>query len=121
MGRGNGTPLWSDVVPDPPGPEPDPPAPRIQELMDAGVPRPVAEAVATCEAALIVAGISADGLAVVAAHAALVLVHPAVVDAVRRHSCGPETADGWRALAACVPEPVRSTCHQLADAAARRC
>lgn len=49
VGRGNGTPLWSDVVPDPPGPEPDPPAPRIQELMDAGVPRPVAEAVATCE------------------------------------------------------------------------
>ncbi len=40
VGRGNGTPLWSDVVPDPPGPEPDPPAPRIQELMDAGSPVP---------------------------------------------------------------------------------
>jgi hypothetical protein len=118
-GVGTRTPVWSDVVPEGPSELDDSePAGRVQDLMTAGVPRAVAEAVGTCELALVVAKVAPDALPVAACHAALALTHPAVLDAVRRYACGSETAEGWRAIAACVAEPTRAACRALAEQAA---
>lgn len=118
-GVGTHPPVWSDVVPDGPSELDDSePAGRVQDLVTADVPRAVAEAVGTCEVALIVAQVAPDALPVAACHVALALTHPAVLDAVRRHACGPETAAGWKAIAACVTEPTRAACRALAEQAA---
>lgn len=115
IGRAGSTPLWSDVVLEPPTrTDDDEPAGRIRDLMDAGLQRRVAEAVATCEVALLCAEVAPDALPVAAAHAAVGLSHPAVLAAVREHSTGPDRAAGWSAVAGCLPEPLRGHCLALA-------
>lgn len=115
LGRAGSPPLGSDVVPDPPARVGDAePAGRIRDLMTAGLDRTVAEAVGTCEVALLLAEVAPDVLPVAASHAAVGLSHPVVFEAARKHSTGPANAAGWTAIATCVPEPVRGLCRHLA-------
>lgn len=121
-----GTYLWSDLLvvdeeyeaamaEDGVGTEP---APRIRELMDEGLSRPVAEALGTCELALSVADTgSAASLAVLASHAGYNLTATEVLAAARTHCTPPGSAPGWRAIAACLQEPQRSACLDLARTA----
>ena len=117
LGRIGHSPLWSDAVGENLSRiEKQEPSGRVQALMDAGLPRLVAEAVTTCEVALLVAEKAPQALPAAASAAALALIHPVVVSALHEHLSGSEHRAGWAAIAACVPEPARSTCRALASA-----
>lgn len=101
--------------------DPGGPAGRVGELMAAGVGEGVAEAMCTCEVALMSASIDPEALGVSAAHAMLSLRAPGVLEGpLRVHSTGPDTALQWRAVGACIPRPWRSRCLELADVAETR-
>jgi len=89
---------------------------RIVELVNAGLSLDVANAVATCEVALIVADVAPDGLGGTAPHAALGLIHAVVFEAALEHCTTPDREQAWRRLARSTAEPVRSRCERLADA-----
>jgi hypothetical protein len=110
------TPVMSDVVPDPPGLDDEELPGRVVDLVDAGLSLDVANAVVTCEVALIVADVAPAGLGGCAPHAALGLVHDVVFEAALEHCTGPEREQAWRRLALSTAEPVRSRCERLADA-----
>jgi len=125
-GFGGGTSLLSDVRPDLPAEFEDEdqyeneeePAGRVVELFEAGLSIPVAEAICTCEIALIAADVVPEGLAAAAPHASTALVHDDVFEAALEHCVSPERERAWRALARWTTEPVRSRCLRLADACA---
>ena len=92
------TPVLSDVVPEP--------ALRID----------VAQALGTCELALVVADVAPEALGACAPDAARCLIHDVVFEAAREHCTSPDRELAWRRLARAMVEPMRSRCERLADA-----
>lgn len=128
--RGERTPLTCDVVPldgcghtcshhDDLSQQPNT-APALRELEEAGLDPLRANNIGVCDVALIAALVAPDAIAAVSGPLQAVLVDRRTYDAALVHRTGPEHADGWRALAAVVPEPVRSRCLTLADHSTRR-
>ena len=117
-----GSPLMTDVLPEPSvpssvGPDPDPELPsRIQDLMDVGLGFAAANGVAVCEVGLIVAEVAPSGVSACAPHVATVLADPAVYEAAVRHCTKPGNEQGWAMLAECVAEPIRTLCRNLSGA-----
>lgn len=111
------TQLWSDIIDEPdevhPTGDDDVPG-RVRELMDAGLHVSVAEALCTCELALELPTVVPGAVEIVAQHAAYNLAQPVVYDAARRFLTRPGDAEGWEAIARCVPEPSRTQCLELA-------
>ncbi|WP_370614416.1 hypothetical protein [Mumia sp. Pv 4-285] len=90
---------------------------RVRDYMDAGLQRDIAEALCTCEMALDMPKVVPGSIGVLAQHAIYNLANPLVYEAARRHLVRPGDADGWEAIARCVPEPSRSQCLELAELA----
>lgn len=89
---------------------------RVTDLVHAGLTLDVANAIVTCEIALVVADVAPDGLGGCAPHAALGLIHDVVFEAALEHCTTPDREGAWRRVARCMAEPVRGRCERLADA-----
>jgi hypothetical protein len=87
--------------------------PRVRELVESGLSPMDARHVVVVEMALLTARVTPDLLPVVAAHAAIALAYPRVRDAVRTQGTAAD-ASHWRMIAACVQDPVRRFCLEMA-------
>jgi hypothetical protein len=87
--------------------------PRVRELVESGLSPMDARHVVVVEMALLTARVTPDLLPVVAAHAAIALAYPRVRDAVRTQGTAAD-APHWRMIAACVQDPVRRFCLEMA-------
>ncbi len=130
-GTREGTYLWSDVLivderfeeyaaAHPEICAPRRPSPREARLLERGVERAVAVALATCEYALELAAIDPSALPIAASHAATNLSIPTILDAAREHLTPPGFGPAWMAVGACLAEPLRSRCTELAAEADRK-
>lgn len=100
-------------------------APRRTDLRRLGVDDEVATSVLTCECALMMADLNRDGsisggLELAATNAANNLWYPPIVEGVREHATAPGSGPAWRAVAACLAEPFRSSCLEFAEVAERK-
>lgn len=93
------------------------PAPRMQDLMRRGHSQEVANAIGVLEVGLIAAHVNADAVGPVVPHVTAALRVPGAFEAAIEECTGPDTAQGWLALADAAPEHVRDRCLRLAERA----